>query len=130
VFCIRKRQRGVTAVTAPPVRKVKKPALRREQARERLRQLTNVADVTNATVNGEKKIEEDAQERREDVAVGNVNADSASIAEREWYVEASSCSNVRYITDFNQRNMSKHTARTFTTRTRPPTTHINIPNRH
>jgi hypothetical protein len=62
----------------PAVRKVKKPALRREQARERLRQLTDVAAVTG----GEKKTE-DGQERREEVPV--IVADNASIAEREWY---------------------------------------------
>jgi hypothetical protein len=63
----------------PAVRKVKKPALRREQARERLRQLTDVADVA-----GEKKEGQDAQERREEIPT--VNAESASVLEREWYV--------------------------------------------
>jgi hypothetical protein len=63
----------------PAVRKVKKPALRREQARERLRQLTDVADVT-----GEKKEGQDAQERLEEIPT--VNAESASVLEREWYV--------------------------------------------
>jgi hypothetical protein len=63
----------------PAVRKVKKPALRREQARERLRQLTDVADVA-----GEKKEGQDAQERREEIPT--VNAESASVLEPEWYV--------------------------------------------
>jgi hypothetical protein len=76
MFCIRRRQRGVTV--APAVRKVKKPALRREQAREWLQKLTDVADVTS-----EKKTD-DAQERREEVPA--VNAESASVLEREWYV--------------------------------------------
>jgi hypothetical protein len=76
MFCIRRRQRGVTV--APAVRKVKKPALRREQAREWLQKLTDVADVTS-----EKKTD-DAQERREEIPT--VNAESASVLEREWYV--------------------------------------------
>ncbi|KAF2821829.1 hypothetical protein CC86DRAFT_101120 [Ophiobolus disseminans] len=72
VFCIRKRQRAI-----PPVKPVKKPALRRAEARERLRQVTDVSDVTDAS----KAPQHEGTVEERDQA--QVNAESSSILERE-----------------------------------------------
>ncbi|EUC48191.1 hypothetical protein COCMIDRAFT_88002 [Bipolaris oryzae ATCC 44560] len=42
IFCIRKRRRTQIPVTIRPTTKVKKPALRREEAREKLKEVTEV----------------------------------------------------------------------------------------
>jgi hypothetical protein len=109
----------------PAVRKVKKPALRRERARERLRQVTEVAGVTN----GQKEKEKagDAQERREEVPV--IVADNASVSEREWYKSPASFTHYHTLTP-PQRNMSLNTLRPLTTRTRAPIVRILVPNNH
>jgi hypothetical protein len=73
VFCIRKRQRAI-----PPVKPVKKPALRRAEARERLKQLTDVSNVTDAS---KAPHYEGTVEEREQA---QVTAESSSINEREW----------------------------------------------
>jgi hypothetical protein len=59
--------------------KVKKPALRRAEARERLSQFAEVSDVV-----GEAKVPGNGEtEEREQVPVV---PDTTSISEREWFV--------------------------------------------
>ncbi|KAH8726454.1 hypothetical protein GQ44DRAFT_705653 [Phaeosphaeriaceae sp. PMI808] len=73
VFCVRKRSRSRTL---PPARKVKKPALRRAEARERLQLVTEVSDGTripNNQVTG-------TAEAREQVSSAQ---DTSSISEPE-----------------------------------------------
>ncbi|KAF5848172.1 hypothetical protein GGP41_005561 [Bipolaris sorokiniana] len=43
IFCIRKRRRTQIPVTTRPTTKVKKPALRREEAREKLKEVTEIS---------------------------------------------------------------------------------------
>lgn len=103
VFCIRKRQR-TTAL--PPRKPAKKPALRRAEARERLRQVTAVSDVTDAGGSPEQQhgatfdegetAQVDAAEREQAQADATAHeqaqptapaqVDSSSIREREWSV--------------------------------------------
>ena len=74
VFCIRKRQRG--AIT--PVKPVKKPALRRAEARERLKLVTDVSNVTDGVKVA--RLDGAIEEREEAQAIG----ESSSFSEREW----------------------------------------------
>ncbi|KAF1919361.1 hypothetical protein BDU57DRAFT_139278 [Ampelomyces quisqualis] len=80
VFCIRKRQRNTPV---PPPRKVKKPALRRAEARERLTQFTNVADVTDVT--DERGIAPEGQTAVSTTieVTSTPVADSSSVSEQE-----------------------------------------------
>jgi hypothetical protein len=73
---------------------VKKPALRRAEARERLRQVTDVSNVSD--VKDEKKARESVTEEGEQAPVV---ADSTSISEQEWY-------------GFSYKNLSKHASLT------------------
>jgi hypothetical protein len=78
VFCIRKRQRNAATPMPIRVRKEKKPALRRAEARERLKQFTESSDVSSepkSTVDGQT-------ETREQVPAV---AETSSISEQEWY---------------------------------------------
>jgi hypothetical protein len=84
VFCIRKRQRNLPA---PPPRKVKKPALRRAEARERLKQFTHVADVTDVTDKHRIAPESQTNVPSTSEATSTPVAETASVSEREWYVK-------------------------------------------
>jgi hypothetical protein len=73
IFCIRKRRQPVPVVARPTL-KVKKPALRRAEAREKLREVTQISSQdSNATEkNGETP-----------------EVESRSVLEREWYAKSS-----------------------------------------
>jgi hypothetical protein len=72
IFCIRKRRRPIPVTTTRLTTKVKKPALRRAEAREKLKEITQVSsEVSNAT--------RDEQETTE--------VESRSVMEREWYAK-------------------------------------------
>lgn len=76
VFCIKRKRRGPQPLPARAV-KVKKPALRRAEARERLKQFADASDVAGEAkepVNGELEQREQAL----------VVPDSASTSEHEW----------------------------------------------
>ncbi|KAH7392263.1 hypothetical protein DE146DRAFT_738102 [Phaeosphaeria sp. MPI-PUGE-AT-0046c] len=95
VFCVRRRQRNTPAVPLT-IRKVKKPALRRAEARERLTEFTEVADVSDiandrdASTPKEKVTTTSTEETPIPITTTTSNiepstpiADTASVSERE-----------------------------------------------
>jgi hypothetical protein len=68
-----------------PVRKAKKPALRRAEARERLLEVTDVSNITavaGASRNGPDEVKPDVETRTDEV---KPDVETRSVLEREWY---------------------------------------------
>ncbi|USP77795.1 hypothetical protein yc1106_05069 [Curvularia clavata] len=124
IFCIRKRRRPIP-VTTRVTPKVKKPALRRAEAREKLKEITRVSsEVSNATRDNQETAEVESRsvmERECAICLSTLHAPSPPEPAKLTPTSSISDATIPSTTDPAQ-STDKSTTTTTTTATAVPTT--------